>query len=76
MGCAVPCEFAADPKANRAAPMAAANVFILIMQTFLAGPILYGNSFPDLLRLSLLGGCKFDPQGKAVFASGICGQLH
>jgi len=40
--------------------MAAANVFIFILPTFLAGPVLCGNSFCDLLRLSLLGGCKFD----------------
>jgi hypothetical protein len=40
--------------------MAAANVFTFILRTFLAGPVLWGNSFSDLLRLNLLGGCKFD----------------
>ena len=44
--------------------------------SFLAGPVLGGNSFSDLLRLNLLGGCKFDSERKAVFAIGIGGQLH
>ena len=76
MGCAVTCEYAANPKGNRAATMAAANVFIFILHAFLAGPVLCGNSFPDLLRLSLMGRCKFDLQSKAIFALGIVGQLH
>src|ERR1700678_2985600 len=75
MGCADPCEYAANPKGNRAATMATANVFIFILRTFLAGLVLCGNSFSDLPRLSLLGGCKFDPQSKAIFAIGIGGQL-